>query len=325
MMLSNRWSLTVLLFCLAGCVHSAAAADGQGFAVVELFTSEGCSSCPPADALLAKLDAEAKKSGLEVYCLSFHVDYWNRLGWKDPFSQPAFTRRQQEYAQSFDLQRIYTPQMVVNGAEEFVGSNQKLAVKSIETSLSHKVTTTMAIKAFADGKNIAVEYQLQNAPADAVLSVAWTQAEATSNPNRGENDGRKLRHINVVRDFRTIELKSPFQGQLSLQRQDVKTGTVIAFVQAADTGKILGATSAECGARGSRATKANGNYFSVCLHSSDQIPLIPGANLCRRIAIKGIWSKECGQLGSGELGSGVRISEIAVLDVATSHASSGDF
>ena len=95
-----------------------------GFAVVELFTSEGCSSCPPADALLAEQVRDAREHGRPVYCLAFQVDYWNRLGWADPYSDAGFSRRQNDYAQAFQSDRVYTPQVVVNGTEEFVGSDR---------------------------------------------------------------------------------------------------------------------------------------------------------------------------------------------------------
>src|SRR5438132_289864 len=98
-----------------------------GIAVVELFTSEGCSSCPPADAIAAKITSEFKN----VYVLGFHVDYWNSLGWKDEFSNAAWTNRQQQYASHFELSSIYTPQMVVNGKTELVGSNEQLLRKTI--------------------------------------------------------------------------------------------------------------------------------------------------------------------------------------------------
>ena len=225
------------------------AADDKGAVVVELFTSQGCSSCPSADVLLAKLDADAVKSGQAVYCLSFHVDYWNRLGWKDPFSDPFCTQRQVAYAKVLGLQGVYTPQLVVNGADEFVGSDQKRAAKAIEQSLSRETSTKIELKATADGESIAVEYSLKDVPAGAVLNVAWTQAEAVSHPDRGENDGRKLRHINVVRDFRTVELSVASKGKLALNRLDVETGTVIAFVQEVATGKVLGAMSTKLPAK----------------------------------------------------------------------------
>ena len=248
MILAKRFGLIVLLLSTVGCTPSAPAAEGKGVVLIELFTSEGCSSCPPADKLLEELAADAKKNGSAVHCLSFHVDYWNRLGWKDPFSDPAFTQRQEAYAKSLRLRGLYTPQMIVNGSDEFVGSDRSLAAKSIKAALSGKTSITLDLKASADGKNIAVAYKLKEAPEGAVLCVAWVEAEATSHPDRGENQGEKLHHINIVRDLQTIELKAPFEGKVSLKRMDVKTGRVIAFVQEAKTGRVLGVASAEVAA-----------------------------------------------------------------------------
>src|SRR5207344_36570 len=104
-----------LVILAAGASHSAPTAPpDHGIALVELFTSEGCSSCPRADALLERLAADAATSGRPVYCLSFHVDYWDHLGWKDRFSSAAFTERQGEYAKRLGATSLYTPQMVVN-------------------------------------------------------------------------------------------------------------------------------------------------------------------------------------------------------------------
>ena len=104
-------------------VSEAMAAEGGGVAVVELFTSEGCSSCPPADDVLNALAADARTRHTRVFALAMHVDYWDSLGWPDPFASPAMTSRQQDYARSFGVRGLYTPQMVVGGAEEFTGSD----------------------------------------------------------------------------------------------------------------------------------------------------------------------------------------------------------
>jgi hypothetical protein len=98
------------------------------FAVVELFTSEGCSSCPPADRLLARIADEAAHSGQPVYALAFHVGYWDRLEWSDRFADPAFSRRQERYAAALGMPAVYTPEMIVNGRASFVGSDERRAI-----------------------------------------------------------------------------------------------------------------------------------------------------------------------------------------------------
>ena len=243
MSLITRLSVVLLLLSSAiGCAPDVAAKDEPGIAVVELFTSQGCSSCPPADKLLEEIAASAEKSKLDIYCLSFHVDYWNKLGWTDPFSDAGYTNRQREYSQELNLRSIYTPQMIVNGTKQFVGSDRAIAKQAIATALAEKPTVTIELEATAKVKTIAVAYKLSNAPQGAILNVAWTQAEATSNPNRGENNGRKLHNINIVRDFQTVNLDNT-KGDATLTRHDVKIGTVIAYVQEANTGRILGASS----------------------------------------------------------------------------------
>ena len=227
----------------AGCTPNVASAADPGFALVELFTSEGCSSCPPADLLLSKIASDAKKENRPIYTLSFHVDYWNRLGWTDPYSAAKFTRRQQDYAQTLRLSGIYTPQMIVNGTAEFVGSNRANATKAIEAAIVRKASTMIDLKAKASPDEIVVEYKLSEPAPEAVLHFAWTEAEVSSNPDRGENGGQKLRHVNVVRDFKTIELKAPFSGSITLQRPDNGLGSVIAYVQEPRSGKIIGANA----------------------------------------------------------------------------------
>src|ERR1700685_382630 len=116
----------------------------DGFVLIELFTSEGCSSCPPADALVARIQEE--NNNKPVYILSFHVDYWNHLGWKDPFSSAAFSDRQKNYANRLNLQSVYTPQVVVNGQTEFVGSDEDRMKNAIENSLQKKSAVLLSLQ-----------------------------------------------------------------------------------------------------------------------------------------------------------------------------------
>ena len=133
-------------------LSSQATTDGslssKPFVLIELFTSEGCSSCPSADKNLEKITAQAKAFGQNIYTLSYHVDYWDYLGWKDPYSTKQFSDRQRDYATQFNSNRIYTPQMVVNGKTEFVGSNQKTSQQAIKQALVSKTTSAIAITSF---------------------------------------------------------------------------------------------------------------------------------------------------------------------------------
>ena len=225
------------------------AADSAGFALLELFTSEGCSSCPPADALLARLASEARSTGRRVYALSFHVDYWDRLGWRDRFSSAAFTRRQGDYARRFRLASLYTPQLVVNGAREIVGSDAPRVEAALRAALASPAHVPVTVAATASGLEVSVRCRVEKAPAGALLEVAWVDATASSAPDAGENRGRALRHANVVRDLRSVRLDRPFDGTVALSRPEAREGVVIAWVQAAGPGPVLGATAAEVRAR----------------------------------------------------------------------------
>lgn len=206
--------------------------------VLELFTSEGCSSCPPADKLLRRLKAEGDST---VFLLSYHVDYWNYLGWKDPFSQAAFGNRQREYAQRFGLDGSYTPQLIVNGEEEFVGSDEK----RLRTSLAKGSAASISIAASAaltDKNTLQVSYSCSS-PEGLTLNVALVQNEATTDVKRGENGGRILQHVNVVRDLKTVAAQRTGNVVVNLP-DEVKAVplSVIVFAQQKIGGKITGAT-----------------------------------------------------------------------------------
>ena len=218
---------------------------GAGFAVVELFTSEGCSSCPPADALLADMVQDARGHGRPIYCLAFQVDYWNRLGWADPYSDPAFSRRQYDYAQTLQLDRVYTPQMVVNGTDEFVGSDRERSRKSIDAALKRPAKTTLKLsQEKVDAGAVTLSYETSAAPKGAVVNVAVVERGLVSKAPRGENEGQTLRHENVVRVFRTVRLDESGKGSVELKvPADVvrKNASTIAYVQEGGAGAVLGA------------------------------------------------------------------------------------
>jgi len=190
--------LTILLARLA------TADNARGPVVIELFTSEGCSSCPPADAFLAEL---ARQSG-DLIVLSEHVDYWDHLGWRDPYSSPLFTSRQQAYADLFRSDSVYTPQMIVDGLAGFSGADQEQARKAIRYAMQQPKAVVLVDRKDSGGRvSVRVE-QLEAAKVQkAKVVLAVTENNLASSVAQGENAGRTLRHTGVVRSLaRVIEI-----------------------------------------------------------------------------------------------------------------------
>lgn len=227
--------------------------------IVELFTSEGCSSCPPADALLMQLESEQPVPGVEVVALEEHVDYWNDLGWVDPFSSSELTQRQQRYAETFGHGSSYTPQMVVDGQWEFVGSRSNQARNTIAEAAKYAQSEVAISRAGSgpDGPsewNITVQRLEPASSSDtAEVWLAVTETRLHSNVERGENAGRDLPHAAVVRQLiklGTVDLhKDPLfssTAKLNLRpewnRQNLR---VVAFVQQKKSRHIVGAASAK--------------------------------------------------------------------------------
>lgn len=214
-----------------------------GFAVVELFTSEGCSSCPAADELAIELSNEYTGN---VYFLGYHVDYWNYIGWKDKFSKAEYTERQRQYAASFRLNRIYTPQVVINGKKELVGSDQTMLRKAIADELKIDSPAEIKLTAELDKDGISVSYSTSVSDKN-MLKVALVQVHAETPVKRGENSGRHLKHINVVRDMQTIAVNKKGDGQTKFNIPTdlpISNVKIIAFVQDKDDLKILAAANA---------------------------------------------------------------------------------
>lgn len=181
--------------------------------IVELFTSEGCSSCPPADQLLSRLGKEQSIPGANIIALSQHVDYWNQLGWRDPYSSAQFSARQSSYADAFARDGVYTPQMVVDGRLEFVGSNATKAREAItEAASSPKAKVQIEITPNTetrDSGTVQFTVRVEDIPAitagdTAEVLLAITESDLSSSVARGENAGRNLRHTGVVRRLNTI-------------------------------------------------------------------------------------------------------------------------
>ncbi len=190
--------------------------------VVELFTSQGCSSCPPADALLADLAARP-----DVLALSLHVDYWDYLGWKDIFAMPAFTRRQVAYGETADARSVYTPQMIVQGTERLVGSHRKEVLGAIAEAAASPRVAQVSLSRTEDGLQVRV------APVHAASpgGVLWYVTFHTPDPvliKSGENAGREVRYVNVARSW------------MKLGRWDGRSETVYAAPDLAGAGADSG-------------------------------------------------------------------------------------
>lgn len=210
----------------------------KGFAVVELFTSEGCSSCPPADNVVAKL---LKEHSNNVYVLGYHVDYWNNLGWRDIFSNAAYTQAQRDYAKAFKLSSVYTPQIIVNGTEQFVGSDERKLNAAVNKGLQQASTVKLSIDAKA-GDDHAITVHYSTDALNANLHVALIQLSAENKIQRGENTGAILHHVNIVRDTEIVPAAA--SGTLTLKIPDNLTTAdckVIAFTQNMGDNKISGA------------------------------------------------------------------------------------
>ena len=216
----------------------------KGFAVVELFTSEGCSSCPPADQLVARIQREDQDQ--PVYILAFHVDYWDRLGWKDAFSDGRYTQRQNRYASWLNLQSIYTPQIVVNGRKEFVGSQESTLRSAIHSGLDQTPGAQLTLSGITLDQGIVhYHYDVKNAAAKCTLIVALVQRSATTDVKAGENSGHTLSHVQIVRNISGTEVGTGANGPAELALPKGATGgeELIAFVQNDDDGQIVAATS----------------------------------------------------------------------------------
>lgn len=235
---------TLALSAFAGKTHTIKnnTDTGKGFAVIELFTSEGCSSCPPADAVVAKIEKESTDK--PIYILAFHVDYWNRLGWKDNFSSAEYSRRQNKYAEWLHSSEVYTPQVVVNGKTEFVGSEEGTLRNAIKNGLQSSPSAQITLSDVkVDKSKATLHYQTEGNIGNSVLLIAVIQKSAQTKVERGENKGRTLSHVQIVRELETLPLKnSGGTATVTLPEGfDPKGGELIALLQNSSTGAITGA------------------------------------------------------------------------------------
>jgi hypothetical protein len=252
-------AVALLILSMIGSTSGAAAPRDPGSAsrvvVVELFTSEGCSSCPPADALLKKLSEQPSADSVQIVALEEHVDYWNQLGWKDPYSAAEFSQRQSDYSQVFGTDGVYTPQMVVDGQSEFVGSRSLAAKEAIQKAANQpKVEIRLVAGANPSPDKPGFEVQVKSLGGvslrgETELWVAVTEKGLQTDVKAGENSGETLKHAAVVRSLRKVDtLRDPagynHQIQLAIESGWKKENlAVVVFLAEKGSHKIIGAAA----------------------------------------------------------------------------------
>ncbi len=209
--------------------------------LIELFTSQGCSSCPSADRLLGSY-ANRK----DVAALSFHVDYWNRLGWKDPFSNAQFSKRQNFYASAFKASGVYTPQLIINGEREMVGSDKNKIDRTINELQKQQLSSQIIIDEIkTDNNKVSVIYSVRGKVTNSIMNVALVQNKILTSIKSGENKGLMLTNYNVVRYFKSI---NSFGAEKNTIMMDLVSGidkkefSLVLFLQDAVSNKIYTAT-----------------------------------------------------------------------------------
>jgi hypothetical protein len=221
----------------------------QKTVLVELFTSEGCSSCPPADALLRQVNGSQTTAGQLIVGISEHVTYWNSLGWSDPFSSPAYTDRQDAYRQRFNLDGVYTPQMVINGAEQIVGSDRAALLQAVQKEVeqpSRMALRILSVEAGRNGWNVHFSASGE-LPAHGVDVIAvLTDDSDRSSVLHGENSGHTLAHVAVARSIsRIAKVQAAGEGTAQIpfpaSFQTSQGHHLILFAQTPGNGRVLGA------------------------------------------------------------------------------------
>lgn len=217
--------------------------DHKNIAVLELFTSQGCSSCPPADKLIGSYSSQE-----HVIPLSFHVDYWDRLGWKDPFSSKDYSDRQRIYASALKSD-VYTPQLVINGTVEMIGSDANKLTVALKSIFAETPDASLSIRKVEEhyGK-INISFDVSGQINNALLNIAVLENKTTTPVKAGENGGAILTDYNIVRDFKTIDQFNEGENNLSIDLPvslDQKNRTLVVFIQQSHSHKIIAADKIE--------------------------------------------------------------------------------
>jgi hypothetical protein len=219
--------------------------DSAAVVVLELYTSEGCSSCPPAEDVLGHYVKDATEKHLRVYPLEFHVDTWNQPAFTDPFSDAKYRERQEAYYKAGITREVFTPQLIVNGVKSEIGSDNEAVQARTDEALRTAAMTELSVSVRHTSAQLNADVILSSLPPKVVLNVALVERGIVHHIPKGENEGRTLHHENVVRAYKSLELTQPHASvQLDIPHDVVLSNcSVIAYVQNAKL-SVLGASEA---------------------------------------------------------------------------------
>jgi hypothetical protein len=227
---------------LGGLTCDVSSEPAHGTVLLEFFTSEGCSSCPPADRLLTKLANERSNN---VIAIGYHVDYWNRLGWTDRFSKSEFSERQERYARLIGVEGIYTPQVVINGKLEMVGSDERAVRDAIEHESHFSRSLEFTLSAQRKGDLVEVDYRIAKQEEPLSLTVVEVERHAQTDVRSGENSGRNLVHSNIVCLLKSVKIGSTTGQVLLADRGRAQGGFFIAAFIQSENGHVLSVKTTE--------------------------------------------------------------------------------
>lgn len=222
-------------------INSEECTSEESFAVLELFTSQGCASCPSADSLLKKVYNPNKK----IYAISLHVDYWDYLGWKDPYARKENSEKQKEYFRKMSW-RVYTPQIVMNGQSHFIGSDEEKIMQNLSVKLPNRNDSRLNLSLSRGQNELKVNFKTICTSSNSVLKVHLLRKNVKNKVNNGENAGLLLEHINVSEGYQEFDLA---KGGSGLAKFSLKTSPseyrILAYIQNRNSNLILAANETE--------------------------------------------------------------------------------
>jgi hypothetical protein len=218
--------------------------NSKGFVVMELFTSQGCSSCPKADDLLGRY---ALQNDAHIFPVAFHVDYWNQLGWRDSLSNHLYTDRQEYYDEHYLHASVYTPQLVINGQTQMVGSDENDIKKAVDAALNETPSSSIDIKnALVNNNHVTVQYEISGTISNTLVNAMLVQQKVITKIKAGENNGATLTNYNVVRNLTSSPAKKSGDCLLHLpvgiSQHEL---SIVLFIQDNISGKIMAAAKKE--------------------------------------------------------------------------------